>query len=1036
MQHLNIQNVFRQVAARRGSAVAMEHGAHRISYAQLEDRSSRLAHALVRHGIGAGDLVTIMSADPIQVTTAMLGILEVGAVFVPLDPSFPPARLRRMLEQAPPRGVVADGAGATVWEALGVVTETFLSLDDETTGEAPQQRVGTPLDGDAPCSIFFTSGSTGRSKAILGRLKGIAHFAQWEAELLEIEDDTRVSQLASPSFDGFLKDVFAPLCVGGTACAPESRGLLLEPARLVDWIDVEGIEILHVVPSVLRSLLSQALDPKYFADLRWVVLAGEVLQRSDVRRWRDVFGDRIRLLNLYGPTETTVTKLFHIVEARDLERPSIPIGQPMRGAAVAILDAGSRPCSPGDVGEIVLRTPFRSLGYYGDPEATRQVFVPNPLGKSADDLVYRTGDFGRVLADGKLEFLGRRDQQVKIRGVRIEMGEVETLLREHPAVRDAAVVDRDDAEGGKILCAFLVLAPGTDSAPIRDHLAAQLPEAMVPSLLVALDDLPRTLNGKVDRRALPTLQQLDQARRDRSLARARTPVEELLAGIWSSVLKLERVGVDESFFELGGHSLLATQVILRIRETLGVELPLRTLFEAPTISRLARCIETAAHGHDDAIEPIRRAARSGMLPLSYPQQRMWLLEQLSAGSSAFNIPLGMRVRGALDLAALEMTFGEVIRRHEVLRTTFPARDGVPEQVIGPPVPLTLPRLDLGALPTEARERELHRIATRDTRRPFDLATGPLLRIHVARLAEDQHVVFCTLHHLVADAWSFDILLAETGRLYDAFHHRRPSPFEELAVQYVDYAIWQREQARGEDWEKRRAYWRRQLAGAPDHLALPHSRPRRAVPSFRGARHPTLIEPELAAALRDLGQREGTTLFMTVLAGFLVLLHQYTGERDLVVGSVIANRDRPEVAPLIGFLANTLVLRFDLAGAPDYRQLLTRVREVCLGAFTHQLPPEALQEGMAPGDRLFDVWFQMESAQRETLTLAGLTWERFETERSNTRFELSLVLEDDGDEIRGELEYDADLFDSAIVAQMAEDLSSVLAEMAREPEQVF
>ena len=1038
-----VHELFSAVAGRHAARTAIERAGRRTTYGELESRANRLAHRLVEEGLAIGDVVALIARDPAEVVTGILGVLKAGGVFMPMDPAFPVPRLRLMAAQVAPRwAVVGDGPE----ELAAAVLDPSVRVLGPTGGDRPgwsEEPPAVTTGPESPCSIYFTSGSTGRPKAILGRLKGIAHFVQWEADLLDVGAATRVSQLASPAFDGFLKDVFVPLLAGGVACVPESRDLLLDAARLIDWLDVEGVEILHCVPSLLRAMLHETLDPQYFAPMRWVVLAGEVLQRSDVRRWREVFGDRIRMLNLYGPTETTVTKLYHVVGDGDVERNSIPIGRPMPGAAALVLDSRDRPCGVGDVGEIVLRTPYRSLGYYGDPDLTRRSFVPNPFSEDPDDLVYRTGDYGRLLEDGGFEFLGRRDQQVQVRGVRAELGEIEGWILEHPGVEEAAVVDRADGDGNTFLCAYVVPAAGADAerlaGELRTFLGEQLPEALVPSAFIPMAELPRTLGGKIDRRALPTLEQIRDRRSGGAEAEPRSPMEEILAGIWCQVLRLPRVGRDDHFFELGGHSLLATQVILRLRQTLGVDLSLRSLFEAPTVSRLAVAVERARQaGGGPELEPIRAAQRNGDVPLSYPQQRMWLLEKLSAGSAAFNLAVGLRVCGALDLGALARTFGEVVRRHEVLRTTFPVRDGVPAQVVSPPRPPAMPVCDLAGLEGSRREAEARRLAAADARRSFDLARGPLVRLRVLRLAAAEHLVTVAMHHLVGDAWSFGVLTSEVSRLYDSFRRGQPSPLGELPIQYADYALWQRRWLSGEVLERRLEYWRRTLAGAPTSLSLPQDRTRAALQSFHGRRLPVVLESPLASALRALGRREGASLYMTALTGFLVLLSQYTGQRDLVVGSVIANRERAEVAKLIGFFANTLVLRVDLGEGATYADLLRRVREACLGAYAHQLPPEKLAEvlpGRATmGDRLFDVWFQMESAPRESLELAGVEWEPYDIERRSTRFELSLVLEEEGDAIRGEMEYDANLFDPALIRQMREDFTGVLEEMTSDAEQ--
>jgi amino acid adenylation domain-containing protein len=1031
-----IQELVRRAAAERAADVALDHAGRRLRYGELEARSNRLGNALLAAGLEPGAAVAVLAQSPLEVVVGILGVLKAGGVFVPLDPSFPRRRLEAMAAQARPAMWLAEERYAGLCDAVagpGCRRLDPAGAEAAAAGEAPPPPAA---DREAPCSIYFTSGSAGRPKAILGRLKGIDHFARWEAELLEVGRGTRVSQLASPSFDGFLKDVFVPLVAGGTVCAPESRDLLLDPPALVDWIDVEGIEVLHVVPSVLRAIVNEPLDPHWFEELRWVVLAGEVVQPADVRRFRDVFGDRIRLLNLYGPTETTITKLFHVVEPADAEAAFVPIGLPMPGAAAMVLDPARRPCPPGVVGEIYIRTPYAAFGYHGDPEATAEAFLANPFTGDPDDRVYRTGDFARLLPGGELEFLGRRDQQVKVRGVRVEMGEIENLLRTHPGVRDVAVIDADDAGGYKLLCAYLVLAPGTGTAEVREHLAERLPEAMVPSVFVPMPELPRTLNGKVDRRALPSLEQLRDERRE-GPERERTAVEAIVAGIWCEVLRLPAVGLEESFFALGGHSLLATQILARIREALGVELPLRALFEAPTVAQLAgRVEEGRASGARPPARPIEPAPRGGDLPLSFSQQRMWLLEQLSAGSSAFNIPLVIRPLGELDVPLLAAALHELIRRHEVLRTTFPTRDGLPVQVVGPPAAPPPPLVDLSALGAAA-EDEATRLVSAAARRPFDLAARPPLRVALLRLSRRDHVVALTLHHLAGDAWAFDVLSRDLAALYGGLAAGRPAELPELPIQFADYAVWERRWLQGEVLERRLDYWRRQLAGAPEGLALPQRRPRSRVQSFGDDRLAIELPAALTAELRALSRREGATLFMTLLAGFLGLLCHYTGEEDLVVGSVIDNRDRPEVEHLMGFLANTLVLRVDCSGAPTFRELLARVREVCLDAYAHQLPPERLVEGLGgehgAGRRLFDVWFQMEGRRRRQAEVGGFQWGELAVARGKPRFELSFVLVEGEETVAGEVEYDAELYGTATVRQIAEDYAALLDEVAADPD---
>jgi amino acid adenylation domain-containing protein len=1059
MSFESVQEMFSRTAAEFGPQVAIEHGGRPVTYAKLEAESNRLANFLLERGAGKGVMIGLLSGDPERIITGILGVLKAGAVFVPLDPTFPDGRLQVMSEQVEPQWYVSEtkhleklgrlrnGAGGVESSRARVIC-----LDGTPATEHPGLAVmesyseyhkagapGVPSDPDASCSIYFTSGSTGKPKAILGRLKGIDHFMRWEIEAVGAVPGTRVSQLASPSFDGFLKDVFVPLCSGGVVCAPESRNLILSAVQLADWLDVEQVQVLHCVPSVFRALLNKGLDSRYFAAMKYVVLSGEALYPADVKRWMEVFGERIKLLNVYGPTETTVLKVAYEVKAVDVERPSIPIGKPVKGSAVMLINSRGQLCHGEAVGEIHIRTPYRAHGYYGEPELTREVFIQNPFSKDPTDILYKTGDYGRLLEDGNLEFLGRRDQQVQVRGVRVELGEIENLLRGHAAVADVAVVDRDDAEGNKFLVAYVTLNDGTSSAPLRQYLAERLPETTLPSAFVELDQLPHTLNGKIDRKALRALDslQLEPVVESGSL----TPIEEILAGIWGEVLRLPVVGRTGNFFNLGGHSLLVTQVLARVREYLKVELPVRSIFAAPTLEQLARVIqEQISAGRQSELPAITRVSRDGELPLSFAQQRMWFFEQLSSGTSAFNVTSGVRLKGSLNVAALEQTFSEIIRRHEVLRTLFPAVNTQPVQLIQSPPKFKVPLVDLSLLTLEQRERQAARLAQEETLRRFDLEKGPLLRPTVLRLSPEEHIVICAMHHIVEDGQSFEVVIAEMSQIYSAMTQGQPSPLAELSVQYVDYAAWQRQWLRGDELERRLAYWRKQLADAPWRLNLPQRRARPKVQSFRGARHLTQVSTAQTEALRELSRREGMTSYMTMLSGFVLLLNLYTGDYDIVVGSVYANRERADVERLIGILTNTLALRVNLSGALTIKDVMARVREVCLDAYTYQVPPELLREDMVKRgedrERLFDAWFQLEKPRQEEFDMKGLAVTPYLEAKEATRFELSLGLTEFDEKLSGALEYDENMFTATTTSQMLDDYVQLLALMVADPERAI
>lgn len=1040
MSYESVQEMFSRMAAEFGPKPAIDKGGRQISYAKLEAESNRLANFLLEGGAGKGTIVGLLTGEPERIITGILGVLKAGAVFVPLDPTFPEGRLRTMSEQVDPHWYVSEAKhldklnqlrGNANHEARIVCFDDsdFLSYDRLT-------HPAIPSDPDAPCSIYFTSGSTGKPKAILGRLKGIDQFMRWEIEAVKAGPGTRVSQLASPAFDGFLKDVFVPLCSGGTVCAPESRDIILDAWSLADWLDVEQVEVLHCVPSLFRALLNENLNSRYFEAMRCVVMTGEPLYPADVKRWLDVFGDRIRLFNIYGTTETTLSKFAYEIKPEDVERPSIPVGKLIDGEPTMVLDSRGELCGLGAVGEIHIRTQFRSHGYYNEPELTRQVFVQNPLSNDPNDLVHKTGDYGRLLKGGDLEHLGRRDQQVQIRGVRIELGEIENLIRAHEAVADVAVIDRDDTDGNRFLVVYLTMKNGTGTAPLRQYLAERLPVTMLPSAFVELDQLPRTLNGKIDRKALPALEslQLEQESQTGNL----TPIEEIVSGIWCEVLRLPSISRNGNFFNLGGHSLLVTQVLARVRDYLKIELPVRSVFESPTLGEFSQLVqEHLSHGQQSEQTTIPKVPREAELPLSFSQKRMWFFEQLSSGTSAFNIALGVRLKGALNVDALEQTFGEIIRRHEGLRTVFPESKGQPVQVIQAPARLNLPIADLSTLPDEERELQAARLAREETLRVFNLSTGPLVRPTLLRMNDHDHIVICTMHHIIGDGQSFEVLIAEMSQIYSAFSQGKPSSLSEVSIQYVDYAAWQQQFVQGDELEKRLAYWRKQLAEAPDRLNLPlaHSRPK--VQKFGGAFQEFRLSKELNEALRELCRREGLTLYMTMLSAYVLLLNQYIDEEDIVVGSVYANRERVEAEKVIGILANTLVLRVNLAGTTTFRDVMRQVRQVCLDAYTYQVSPELIREDLAKRgedrERLFDVWFQFDKDRQEKLEMNGLETSWYTEGKEVARFELSLALGETEQEIMGKIDYDDRIFNAQTTAQMLEDYIQLLELMTADPE---
>ncbi|MBV9774525.1 MAG: AMP-binding protein, partial [Gemmatimonadetes bacterium] len=778
-------------------------------------------------------------------------------------------------------------------------------------------------------------------------------------------------------------------------------------------------------PSALAVIPDEAALPT----LRTLMLAGEALPPALAARW----STRVpRLLNAYGPTEATVCATISAPLAG--EGSVVPIGGPVANVRTYVLDPWGEPAPVGVPGELHVGGVGVARGYLGRPELTAEKFVPDAFGGESGARLYRTGDRVRWLPSGELEFLGRSDGQVKLRGFRIETGEVEAALLAQEGVQEAVVTVRVDVAGQKRLVAYVVPREGVElsTAELKTGLRAGLPEHMVPGALLVLERLPLNVNGKVDREALPA----PEPATDAEYVAPRTATEGALAAIWAEVLETGRVGVEDDFFELGGHSLLATRVISRLREELGVEVPLRALFEAPTVAELATHID-ALRGDAEpdsersASTHIPRRGGSGPAPLSFAQQRLWFIHQLDPASSAYNMPHALRLRGALDVAALRRALTELVRRHEAVRTALVEHGGEAMQVVLPAGPVPFPVLDLSGLSGEARHAEALRRVTEEGGRPFDLTRGPLLRALLVRLDGAEWVLSFTMHHVVSDGWSMGVLVREIAALYGACSHGLESPLPDLPLQYADFAAWQRDWLAGERLEEQLRYWRDRLDGAPPRLELPADYPRRQELGATETGQPFVIPAETTRALRELGQREGATLFMTLLAAWQTLLGRWAGQDDVVVGTPIANRTRAELEGLIGFFVNTLVLRADLSDDPDFRELLRRVRETTLGAFAHQdLPFERLVEELAPErslthNPLFQVMFALQNMEMGPLELGDVEMESLGPADAGAKFDVGVTLWESGDRILGRIDYRTDLFERSTVERMAEHFRRLL-----------
>ena len=1041
----SIQELFEAQVERTPDALAVVIRDQRLSYRELNCRVNRVAHGLLEAGVGPDAVVALLMDRSAELLISILAVFKAGGAYLPLDPGHPAERIAQVLAQSGAPWVVVTGAfvpalsGALERVSAGArpAMLDFEALSRRERGEENPPLRSTP---DNLAYVIFTSGSTGVPKGAMVEHRGMLNHLFAKIRELGLGASDVVAETASQCFDISVWQFLSALLVGGRIHIVDDEAAA-DPQRLFEQVEAGGISILEVVPSLLRVMLEHVASREAVgADLltlRWLLLTGEALPPELCREWLARYPS-IPLLNAYGPTECSDDVAHHRIEVPPgADVVFTPVGRPVINMQLYVLDRYMQPVPVGVAGELYVGGVGVGRGYLNDPRRTGEVFIPDPFTSDPGARLYKTGDRARFLAGGAIEFLGRIDHQVKIRGFRIELGEIEAVLEKHPAVRDVVVLAREDVPGDKRLVAYVVLSAslGSTAIELRGYLREKLPEYMVPSAIVALPALPLTRNGKIDRRALPAPAMPE----GESFVAPRTPVEEVLSGIWTHVLGLGRVGVHDNFFEMGGHSLLATQVLARLCPSLGVELPLRAIFEAPTLAGLAERVEAARRqGTLFSAPPLRRVPRDGEMSPSLSQQRLWFLDQLDPHSCLYNLAAAVRICGPLDDAALEQSLREIVRRHEAMRTTFPTVEGRMHQVMTEESSLAVPVVDLRALEPTVREEAVHRFASDKAQEPFDLSRGPLVRLWLLKLAEQEHVLLTTMHHIVGDAWSFGVFLRELSILYPAFHAGEPSPLPELPLQYADFAVWQRQWLEGAVRESQLAYWKGQLAGAPPTLDLPLDRPRPPVQCFRGATLRFRLPPALTSAVGALSRSAGVTRFMTLLAAFQVLLSRYSGATDICVGSPVAGRSRAETEALIGFFVNMLVLRTDVSGDPSFLELLGRVREVTLGAYDHDdVPFEQVVDALSPErdlsrTPLFQVAFVLQNAPMPTLSLADVMLNPLSIESTVAKFDLTLSLEEIEDGMQGSLEYNTDLFDAATIARMIGHFETLLKGCVADP----
>ena len=1006
------------------TAVVM--GGRKMSYRELNDGANQVARYLRSAGVRAGDLVGICTRRSAGMVAAMLGIWKAGGAYVPLDPQYPESRLRFMLEESG-AGVVISESG--VRDKVAGVGLRVVSLDQER-GEIEQEsaeEVGWGVvSREQTAYVIYTSGSTGVPKGVMLSHGNAASFVSWVERTFSGEELSGVLAATSVCFDLSVFELWATLSCGGTVVLAEDVLSWWEGLGKEEEEEGRGVvRLINTVPSAMAQMVAQKRLPE---SVMTVNLAGEVLSEGLVQQVYGA-GQVERVNNLYGPTETTTYSSWTEVGAGE----RVSIGGGIGNTQLYVLDAEQELVGLGVIGELYIGGAGVGQGYWKRAGMTAERFVPNPYGGEGERM-YRTGDLVRWREGGRLEYVGRMDQQVKVRGYRIELGEIEEALQGWEELQESAVVIQDSG-GEKRIVAYVAgrrEQAGISGEQVKQYLGERMPGYMVPWQVVVMESLPKTPNGKVDRQRLPEV--------ERGGVKGRGPqneVEAMVAGIWAEVLRLEEVGVEENFFELGGHSLLATQIVARVEQKFKIAIPLRKLFEYPTVAAIAGSVERAIREcHTANQPPLSRVSRQETLFLSSAQQRIWFLEQLRPDTAIYNVPVGIQISGPLDPVVAERALNEIVVRHEVLRTVFSSIYGLPIQLIRPSLMVELPFSDVSSLGPEEQRERIERIKCDEASAPFNLRTGPLLRCRLVRLQDSEHILFITMHHIVSDGQSLEILLHEFTKLYDAFLRHQEPHLPELGFQYVDYADWQNRWMQHGLLEGEIDYWRKQLQDIAT-VNLPTDRPRTSLSTVRAGLHSFKLCERVHGGLKEIARQQSATLFMVLQTAFKVLLSRLCGETDVGIGIPVSNRYHKETVHLIGFFSNTLVLRDVISPRISFRKLLKRVRETTLDAYSHQLIPfEKLVETLQPNRSLvhspfFQVMFAFQQQLLSEMECGVLRLRPFLIDNGAAKFDVTLMMGEGEEGLAGAWQYNSDLFDGGTVARWAESFAVLLEGIVRD-----
>ncbi len=1038
-----VHSVFESIAEKFSDNIAVEEEHRNITYNRLNQQANQIAHTLLNKGLKRQNVVGIFLPAGCDYIASILGVSKAGGIFLPLDIEFPQKRLSHILSKTTPTIFITNQS--LKQDAVIKIKTSDLSFSDqqivviEDTVAFIDQNPPLIPDPDDGNYIIFTSGSTGEPKAILGCHKSLSHFIHWEMGEFQLDNSVRISQFAPTTFDVSFRDMFVPMLSGGTVCIPtKETGSNIK--HLLQWMENSKLTMVHCVPSLFRLLMKEiesSENPRNaLPTLKRFLLAGEPLYGSDVIRWKELMGDRIELVNVYGPSETTLAKAFHRIKETPAEKNMImPVGQPISNTALLILKDNAL-CRIGEIGEIHIKTPFRTKGYFNDPEATQKSFIQNPLSPDSEDIIYKTGDMGKYLPDRSVAFIGRLDRQVKVSGIRIELDEIESVLRNYDAIEQSVVMAYKTPEHEyRLVCYYTEKYP-LEITQIRAWLGNYLPSYMIPSFFVKLNQFKLNIHGKVDRKALPKPEALMYEK-----IRYEAPANETeskIAAIWKEVLSLNSVGVNNPFFEIGGNSLSAIRILSRIYKTFGTEISIKDFFEHATVRKLSEHIQKY---QISAFEEIPALPLQSFYDLSQAQRRLWILNQMEGGGIAYNIPSAYRISGKLDISALQTSFEQLIQRHESLRTCFVVEKEEPKQQILGNLPFRMEIIDLSQklIQKSSPEAAFKDYADKDIATPFDLSQAPLLRVKLFIISTDQHILLLNIHHIISDAWSLDVLAKDMLSLYEALSENKAITLSPLRIQYKDFAAWQNRLLASDAMKVHQAYWHEKLSGEIPVLNLPTDFPRPPVQTFNGSLIRFDFNESVSSQIAEFSKTQDASLFMSLLSVLKILLHRYSGQEDIIVGSPIAGRNHPDLEHQIGFYVNMLPMRDEISGTDTFVNILEKIRKTASEAYQHQIYPfDRLVDELnlardVSHSPIFDVGMTFHSDEKIEQKLARkLDFSELKLELKTGKYDLIFIFVQSGTQLYVNVNYNTDLFTQETVLRMGTHLEELISSILQSP----